>query len=144
MKSSETPTTEETANNPQSNQIPLQESSEIISDDGTKYVLKQIVGRGTFGLVYLAHKKDGLKEEYAIKRYFKNLHPNLCLLEISILSYLNQKPNTENIVKLYDGFYRNQDLFLIMSYQPHQKFSEYYDILSSANIKLNMKKLLTS
>ena len=122
----------------------VDECNEIASESGMEYKLESVIGRGTFGLVYLACNKKNPKEKFAIKRYFKNLHPNLCQLEISILSYLNQKTNADNILKLYDGFIKNQDLFLIMSYQPHQKFSEYYSDLPLNKLKVYMKALLSS
>ena len=122
----------------------IEECNEITSESGMEYKLESVIGRGTFGLVYLACNKKNPKEKFAIKRYFKNLHPNLCQLEISILSYLNQKTNADNILKLYDGFIKNQDLFLIMSYQPHQKFSEYYGDLALNKLKLYMKALLSA
>jgi serine/threonine protein kinase len=53
-----------------------------------KYTLVKIIGRGTFGVVYLGENKENLSEKVAIKRYFRNLHPNLCQLEVSILAYL--------------------------------------------------------
>lgn len=123
---------------------PITQNNEMTSDSGITYKLESIVGRGTFGLVYLASNKNNPKEKFAIKRYFKNLHPNLCQLEISILSYLNQKTSADNILRLYDGFLQNQDLFLIMSYQPHQKFSDYYSDISLKNLKIYMRELLSS
>ena len=80
---------------------PITQNNEITSDSGITYKLESIVGRGTFGLVYLASNKNNPKEKFAIKRYFRNLHPNLCQLEISILSYLNQKTSADNILRLY-------------------------------------------
>ena len=118
------------------------DKSEITSENGDVYKLNKIVGRGTFGLVYEATKKDK-GERYAIKRYFKNLHPTLCQLEISIISYLNQKTSDERILRIYDGFYIDQDLFLVMSYHPHRKFVDYYSDISLSDLKAYMKELLT-
>lgn len=89
--------------------------------------------------------KNNPKEKYAIKRYFRNLHPNLCQLEISIVFFLNKTcQSTETILRIIDGIYYNDDIFLITPYQPHQKFSDFYLDISLVNLKKYMHQLLSS
>ena len=84
----------------------------------TTYILEKILGKGTFGTVFLAHLEDNIEKKYAIKQYFKNVNPSTIHLEISILSYLNKYTSDKRILKIYDGFCDNEtgNLWIVTSY----------------------------
>ena len=115
-------------------------------ESGRTYILDKILGRGTFGVVYESHAKDNPEQKFAIKKYFKTFHPHYAQLEISIIFYLNKKIKDDSIIKLYDGFidHKNGNLYIITSYLPHKKFTEYFKELPISKIKIYMKNLLTS
>ena len=126
--------------------LSLKKEKSLIGNSGREYILDNILGKGTFGVVYEAHAKDNPEQKYAIKNYFKTFHPTYAQLEISIIFYLNKKISNDLIVKIYDGAYDNDtgNLFLVTSFLPHIKFSNYFKELSISQIKIYMKNLLTS
>ena len=162
------------------------ELHKLIGESGTEYYLKQVIGRGTFGVVYEAYTTDLINEEetvdtdnntdelneeekafifnknliirsennhnffenkykFAIKRYFKSFNPKSSQVELSILSYLRKKVNDNRLLKIIDGKYveKTGDFYFISPFFKHQKFVEYFKIMSFEKIRIYMYQLLT-
>ena len=85
------------------------------------------------------------KDKYAIKRYFKSFNPKSSQIELSILSYLSSKTNDNRILKIIDGKYSEKtgDFYFISPFFKHQKFVEYFKIMSFEKIRIYMYQLLT-
>lgn len=116
-------------------------------DSGLKYKLTRIIGRGTFGLVYQAELLDYPEKMFAIKRYFRNLHPNISLLEACILNYLKKRTEKlpyNNILCMYDGKITHYDIFIITKYFENQPFHEFFRTLSVIDVKHYMFQLIYS
>ena len=158
----------------------------LIGESGTEYYLKNVIGRGTFGVVYEAYTTESISEEetvdtennteelneeektytynknliiksenninfqenkykFAIKRYFKSFNPKSSQVELSILSYLRKKVNDNRLLKIIDGKYveKTGDFYFISPFFKHQKFVEYFKIMSFEKIRIYMYQLLT-
>ena len=78
------------------------------------------------------------KYKYAIKRYFKSFNPKSSQIELSILSYLSSKTNDNRILKIIDGKYSEKtgDFYFISPFFKHQKFVEYFKIMSFEKIRI--------
>ena len=162
------------------------EYHKLIGKSGTEYLLKKIVGRGTFGVVYEAFTNDSLsidntddtdnseekiiekekvnfnnniiipnpkninfnnydKDKFAIKRYFKSFNPKNAQIEISILSYLNNKIHDNRILRIIDGNYieKTGDFFFVSSFFNHHKFIDYFKTMSFEKVQVYMYQLLS-
>ena len=85
------------------------------------------------------------KNKYAIKRYFKSFNPKFAQIELSILSYLNNKIDDNRILKIIDGKYNEEtgDFYFITPFFKHQKFVEYFKNMSFEKIQIYMYQLLS-
>ena len=85
------------------------------------------------------------KGKFAIKRYFKSFNPKSSQIELSILSYLRKKVNDNRLLKIIDGKYveKTGDFYFISPFFKHQKFVEYYKLMSFEKIRIYMYQLLT-
>ena len=85
------------------------------------------------------------KDKFAIKRYFKSFNPKSSQVELSILSYLRKKVNDNRLLKIIDGKYveKTGDFYFISPFFKHQKFVEYYKLMSFEKIRIYMYQLLT-
>ena len=85
------------------------------------------------------------KDKFSIKRYFKSFNPKAAQIELSILSYLNNKINDNRILKIIDGNYleKSGDFFFVSPYFKHQKFVDYFKIMSIEKIQIYMFQLLS-
>ena len=85
------------------------------------------------------------KDKFAIKRYFKSFNPRNSQVELSILSYLRKKVNDNRILKIIDGKYveKTGDFYFISPFFKHQKFVEYFKLMSLDKIRIYMYQLLT-
>jgi len=71
------------------------------------------IGRGTFSKVYTGYSKTNPDKKYAIKKIYRKDDPKYSKyidLEINIMSKLNHK----NIIKLYNTFFTDKHIFLIL------------------------------
>ena len=107
-----------------------------------KYIIYEIIGKGSYGIVYRAY--DTINDRYiAIKEINKSKIANKQRLddEINILKYL-EKSECNNIVsKYYDTFSDDENVFIIMEYIEGIVLSKY--ILLSDGGKINIKVLLS-
>ena len=85
------------------------------------------------------------KDKFAIKRYFKSFNPKSSQVELSILSYLRKKVNDNRLLKIIDGKYveKTGDFYFISPFFKHQKFVEYFKLMSFDKIRIYMYQLLT-
>lgn len=128
-----------------------------------KYILEKLIGKGSFGSVYLGfHIKT--KINFALKRFFKTLHPNIIKMEILLSKYVsdikkNQLKN-DKLKSKYDQFLRLEDIiirksrisdlpvqkeiFIIYEYFPHHKFQDYFTRVGKDCIKHYLYNLLNA
>ena len=85
------------------------------------------------------------KDKYAIKRYFKSFNPKHAQVELSILSYLNNKIHDNRILKIIDGNYIEEtgDFYFISPFFKHHKFGDYFKTMSFEKIQIYMYQLLS-
>lgn len=91
----------------------------------TSFNIHSIIGKGSFGQVFLVEKKD-TNMFYAMKvlpkqRVFKDNLKRYAITERNVLSTINHP----FIVKLHFAFQNKENLFLIMDYQPGGDLGEY-------------------
>ena len=85
------------------------------------------------------------KNKFAIKRYFKSFNPKSAQIELSILSYLNNKIKDNRILKIIDGNYigKSGDLFFVSPFFIHHKFNDYFKAMPFEKIQIYMYQLLS-
>ena len=79
------------------------------------YTLKKKIGGGSFGTVWLSHRKDYPKYKFAIKKINKKEVGNetdLLLREINILREVDHP----NIIKFYDTYEDCNHIYIVMEY----------------------------
>ncbi|OMJ68957.1 hypothetical protein SteCoe_33457 [Stentor coeruleus] len=80
------------------------------------YKLSKKIGGGSFGTVWLAHRKDNHKYKFAIKKINKkeveNTELDLLRREIDVLREVDHP----NIIKFYDTYEDSNHIFIVMEY----------------------------
>ena len=79
------------------------------------YTLKKKIGGGSFGTVWLSHRKDYPKYKFAIKKINKQevgKDLDLLLREINVLREVDHP----NIIKFYDTYEDSDHIYIVMEY----------------------------
>lgn len=101
-----------------------------------------VIGNGTFGIVYLCNDKC-LHKHVALKKLFWNSSPLLIYNEIESLMTFTQN-NCRNVPKLIN-LYRSKDMvFIEMEYHQHQSINTYLYKMNNDDIVQYMKELLVA
>ncbi|XP_054712563.1 cell division cycle 7-related protein kinase-like [Uloborus diversus] len=102
--------------------------------------VKEKVGEGTFSNVFRAVVKKGSKEqEYALKYLIPTSKPSRIASELQCLKEFG---GSNNIVGVEFCIMNNGHVVIVMSYYPHQRFSEYVRLMKISDIKDYMRNLL--
>src|SRR5690349_7475936 len=66
------------------------------------------------------------------------------ILFFCYFSKFSKKIEDNNVLKIIDGFYQNDDIFLILPYQNHKKFTDFFIDFPLKDLKHYMYSLLCS
>ena len=123
---------------------------ETVDTDNTSEDLNEEEKANNFNKNLIIHSENNInfienKDKFAIKRYFKSFNPKSSQVELSILSYLRKKVNDNRLLKIIDGKYveKSGDFYFISPFFKHQKFVEYFKVMSFEKIRIYMYQLLT-
>ena len=113
---------------------------ELKEEEKAVFFNKNLIIRSENNINFLENK-----HKFAIKRYFKSFNPKSSQIELSILSYLRKKVNDNRLLKIIDGKYveKTGDFYFISPFFKHQKFVEYFKLMSFDKIRIYMYQLLT-
>ena len=118
---------------------------EKISNIGNKlsdFIILQVLGEGEYGFTAKVRSKLNLRI-YALKKYkseffLNNDDINNCILKQIIFM---KKLDHENVVKLYNYFYEEGDLYMVMEYMERGCIYELIRAYMDLNIKIEEEKL---
>ena len=123
---------------------------ETVDTENTSEDLNEEEKANNFNKNLIVHSANNInfienKDKFAIKRYFKSFNPKSSQVELSILSYLRKKVNDNRLLKIIDGKYveKSGDFYFISPFFKHQKFVEYFKVMSFEKIRIYMYQLLT-
>ncbi|XP_064458366.1 cell division cycle 7-related protein kinase-like [Ornithodoros turicata] len=105
------------------------------------FILDGKIGEGTFSHVYKARLRTGkdIRQEFALKFLIPTSHPSRIANELKCLRDIG---GCCNVMGILTCFLHNGHVAIVMPYFPHEKFSEYVDQLSTAEIKEYVRNLL--
>lgn len=109
---------------------------------GYSYVLKRIIGKGTYGIVYLAERIGEPNKKYAIKQFYQTGSLNYIMLELATLGYLSSKTMHPGVLKILDGNITPELCFIVTKYIKPMNMHKKGKNLSMLEIKKYMKALL--
>ena len=105
------------------------------------FEILQVLGQGAYGFVAKVKSKLNLKI-YALKKYdskyLKNPQSKKYVLNESVFM---KELKHENVVRLYNDFYENEDLYLIMEYMDGGDLYTFINAHMNFNIKIEEEKL---
>lgn len=105
------------------------------------FILDGKIGEGTFSHVYKARLKasNNLKKEFAVKFLIPTSHPSRIANELKCLRDIG---GCCNVMDIQTCFLHKGHVAIVMPYFPHERFSEYVDKLTAADIQEYIKNLL--
>ena len=102
------------------------------------FIIKSVIGKGTFGQVFLGYLKQYPNRLYALKYILHSSAPQRIANEVKCLSLLE---GCDNIISL-ETFVRYHDHYvLIMPFFEHDKFTEYISTMNLYEMRGYMRAL---
>jgi serine/threonine protein kinase len=82
-----------------------------------RYVLKKILGKGSFGIAYLAEEEGNRGKKYVIKKIKTSKHDSHRMDEIHTLEKLSKEPRChQGVVCIHDYMIENDYIYILMDY----------------------------
>lgn len=104
------------------------------------FKIHKIIGRGTFGTVFLANVKGDLtKKKFALKHLIPTSHPKRIAFELKCMKNIG---GINNVAGVQISLRHLGNVVFVMEYQNHEPFSSYVHLMDSSETALYMKNLL--
>ena len=85
-----------------------------VDDVINNYLVKDLLGQGVSGQVYLVYKNKEENQKYALKIIKnKKIYKNQSLIELKVVTTLNTKHNNSHIIKVYEYFFYQEHLCIV-------------------------------
>ena len=85
-----------------------------VDDVINNYLVKDLLGQGVSGQVFLVYKNKDEKQKFALKIIKnKKIYKNQSLIELKVVTTLNTKNNNNHIIKVYEYFFYQEHLCIV-------------------------------
>lgn len=112
-----------------------------IPDLKKHFILEGVIGAGTFGKVFSARLRKNETKKYALKWIFPVCRPERILTE---LRFLRDIGGIKNVCGVESALACNGHSIFVLPYFPHDKFTDYLNKLTIADIQDYMKNLMVA
>lgn len=76
----------------------------IVNEVVNRFILKELIGKGAYGAVYVGAELSNSERPIAFKRFYKTLHPKLIQMELQIINFISGIDSTNSFCKFQSGF----------------------------------------